>query len=159
MNKSILGLLLLMGLSGCGGYQPQPLFGREPLPEEFVPQEAPAEDGTTPSNGNGENPPPKPVDPMEAAYQEIRKSIFEPKCFSCHKPGMTRGGVDLTSLSKIKSKPGLVVWGNPGESSLFMQVYDSAMPPGDPLDEATVQILQTWVESSGLSVTPVPAGE
>jgi hypothetical protein len=152
MNKSILGLLLMMGLTGCGGYQPQPMFGREPLPEEFIPQEATGEDGTTPANG--ETPGPRPVDPMELAYQEIRRTILEPECLRCHNPTKAKGGVDVSSLAKILSKPGLLVKGNPGESALFMAVYDGAMPPGSPLDEERIQKLQTWVESMAPAAEP-----
>ncbi len=145
MNRILFVLSISMFLSGCGGYQPQPLFGRE---EIVVPvqttEEQPAKEN--PDGTVDPNTPPVVVDPREAPYQEVRAAVFENQCLRCHNPTKAKGGVDLSSLAAIARKPGLVKWGAPEESLLFNVIVEGSMPPSGPLEEEMMQKVGLWIQ-------------
>ena len=60
------------------------------------------------------------------------------QCIACHSGPEARGKLDLT-------KPGAVVPGKPRQSRLFQMVAAKKMPPGQPLDNADIEVLREWI--------------
>jgi len=77
--------------------------------------------------------------------------ILRGNCQGCHRPGKTKGGLDLTSYTSIakggKEDPGFVA-GAPAESRIIHEVSgeEPSMPKdGDPLTPVEISVLQRWI--------------
>jgi len=75
-------------------------------------------------------------------YEDAIVPIFKAKCFSCHKPGKSKGDLDLTNYEKIGDKEELVRRTNlPKSHKEFMPANGKA-----PLSKEQLAILSYWVE-------------
>ena len=75
-------------------------------------------------------------------YEDAIVPIFKAKCFSCHKPGKSKGDLDLTNYEKIGDKEELVRRTNLHKSHKeFMPANGKA-----PLSKEQLAILSYWVE-------------
>ena len=77
--------------------------------------------------------------------------ILRANCVGCHRPGKTKGGLDLESLGTLrrggKSGPALV-HGQPEKSLLLGQISgpEPEMPKdGEPLTTAEVEVVRRWI--------------
>lgn len=132
-----LGLLPAL-LAGCGDY------GAEPI---------------TPGDGNSGGDPPAATVSFAAAIQPL----FDAHCIGCHgeagnagldlRAGASRGhlvGVTATESSLARIQPG-----DPAASWLYRKIsaqqdVGSAMPPGDPLGGADVELVRVWIAEGAL---------
>ena len=75
-------------------------------------------------------------------YEDAIVPIFKAKCFSCHKPGKSKGDLDLTNYEKIGDKEELVRRTHlPKSHKEFMPSNGKA-----PLSKEQLAILSYWVE-------------
>jgi len=75
-------------------------------------------------------------------YEDAIVPIFKAKCFSCHKPGKSKGDLDLTSYEKMGDKEELVRRTHlPKSHKEFMPANGKA-----PLSKEQLAILSYWVE-------------
>jgi len=75
-------------------------------------------------------------------YEDAIVPIFKAKCFSCHKPGKSKGDLDLTSYEKMGDKEELVRRTHlPKSHKEFMPSNGKA-----PLSKEQLAILSYWVE-------------
>jgi hypothetical protein len=75
-------------------------------------------------------------------YEDAIVPIFKAKCFSCHKPGKSKGDLDLTNYEKIGDKEELVRRTHlPKSHKEFMPANGKA-----PLSKEQLAILSYWVE-------------
>ena len=75
-------------------------------------------------------------------YEDAIVPIFKAKCFSCHKPGKSKGDLDLTNYEKIGDKEELVRRTHlPKSHREFMPSNGKA-----PLSKEQLAILSYWVE-------------
>ena len=75
-------------------------------------------------------------------YEDAIVPIFKAKCFSCHKPGKSKGDLDLTNYEKIGDKEELVKRTHlPKSHKEFMPSNGKA-----PLSKEQLAILSYWVE-------------
>jgi len=75
-------------------------------------------------------------------YEDAIVPIFKAKCFSCHKPGKSKGDLDLTNYEKIGDKEELVRRTHlPKSHKEFMPSNGKA-----PLSKEELAILSYWVE-------------
>lgn len=75
-------------------------------------------------------------------YEDAIVPIFKAKCFSCHKPGKSKGDLDLTKYEKIGDKEELVRRTHlPKSHKEFMPANGKA-----PLSKEQLAILSYWVE-------------
>lgn len=75
-------------------------------------------------------------------YEDAIVPIFKAKCFSCHKPGKSKGDLDLTNYEKIVDKEELVRRTHlPKSHKEFMPSNGKA-----PLSKEQLAILSYWVE-------------
>jgi uncharacterized membrane protein len=75
-------------------------------------------------------------------YEDAIVPIFKAKCFSCHKPGKSKGDLDLTNYEKIVDKEELVRRTHlPKSHKEFMPANGKA-----PLSKEQLAILSYWVE-------------
>ncbi|BBO34358.1 SUMF1/EgtB/PvdO family nonheme iron enzyme [Lacipirellula parvula] len=114
--------------------------------------------------------------PVWAAVDFAREiqPILEMYCVSCHSADHTDGDVDLSTIEKVRGSEGLLVPGQPEESSLYTLVAvekddPQLMPPADqggPLKSESIELLKTWIaegatwpEGVTLKVRPKPPAE
>ncbi|MCC7503956.1 MAG: chitobiase/beta-hexosaminidase C-terminal domain-containing protein [Saprospiraceae bacterium] len=93
--------------------------------------------------------------PQSLVYQDIIQPILKAKCQSCHRPGKTKGGLDLSTpegLQRGGENGAIVLAGQPDKSPLLQKIllplhHDDHMPPaGKPQptpDE--IALLRWWV--------------
>lgn len=75
-------------------------------------------------------------------YEDAIVPIFKAKCFSCHKPGKSKGDLDLTNYEKMGDKAELVRRTHlPKSHKEFMPSNGKA-----PLSKEQLAILSYWVE-------------
>ncbi|PHR90735.1 MAG: hypothetical protein COA78_34565 [Blastopirellula sp.] len=81
--------------------------------------------------------------------------IFAKKCFSCHGPGESEGGLRLDSkegaFAELDSGSRGVIPGKPAESELLRRITtddeSERMPPeGKPLSPAEIKVMRTWIK-------------
>jgi len=90
--------------------------------------------------------------------------ILRANCIGCHKPGKTKGGLDLTTYAALlkggKSAEGLKA-GHPEASELFTQI-DGAEPEmpkdSDPLTADEVATIRRWIAEGAMDDTPSEPG-
>jgi len=97
----------------------------------------------------------------KVTYDEHIRPLFESKCFSCHNPDKTKGGLDLTNYNGVVtggSSGSIVSAGDPSQSFLYSVITheeEPVMPPkGDKLDNPSTDLVARWLrggllESSG----------
>ncbi len=75
-------------------------------------------------------------------YEDAIVPIFKAKCFSCHKPGKSKGDLDLTNYEKIGDKEELV------RRTHLPKIHKEFMPSNGkaPLSKEQLAILSYWVE-------------
>ena len=75
-------------------------------------------------------------------YEDAIVPIFKAKCFSCHKPGKSKGDLDLTSYEKMGDKEELV------RRTHLPKSHKEFMPSNGkvPLSKEQLAILSYWVE-------------
>ena len=92
----------------------------------------------------------------ELSYTRDIQPIFAEKCFGCHGPDDSEGGLQLheqkLAFLEVDSGGFALVAGKPDESTLFERITSSneaeRMPPdGEPLSEEEVRKLKKWIES------------
>ncbi|GMV93742.1 MAG: hypothetical protein AMXMBFR82_35200 [Candidatus Hydrogenedentota bacterium] len=89
-----------------------------------------------------------------ALFTQRVEPILSEHCFSCHQPGKTRAGLDLTSRDALlqggDSGPAIVS-GNAAESLLMRLVrheQEPAMPhKTDPLPADAIAVLEAWIDA------------
>jgi len=96
-------------------------------------------------------------------YREVRP-ILRANCLGCHKPGKTKGGLDLSThatLLKGGKSGDTVKGGDPDKSELFTQIdgTEPEMPKdADPLTPAEVATIKRWIAEGGKDDTPSDPG-
>ena len=89
------------------------------------------------------------------SYSTTIQPIFTNKCTNCHG---TSGGLTLTSYSGLMNggnSGDVVISENGSESRLIQKLRGTAsgsqMPKNqDPLDEATINLIETWIDEGAL---------
>jgi mono/diheme cytochrome c family protein len=88
----------------------------------------------------------------EAFFESRVRPLLAKRCFQCHGAETQEGGLRLDSrqhlLAGADGQP-VVVAGNPDQSRLVAAVRrqgELQMPPDDPLPEADIETLVTWVK-------------
>ena len=96
-------------------------------------------------------------------FREVRP-ILRANCIGCHKPGKTKGGLDLTSHSALLKggKSGDTVKpAHAEDSELFTQI-DGAEPEmpkdAEPLNATEVATIQRWITEGAQDDTPADPG-
>lgn len=90
--------------------------------------------------------------------------IFRRNCNGCHRPGKTKGGLELTSFAALikGGKHGDVLKaGNPDDSELMEQISgeEPEMPKdNDPLTAAEVATIARWIAEGAKDDTPADGG-
>lgn len=93
----------------------------------------------------GETPSPTPA----VSFSEVSAQIFTPYCLNCHDSIIAMDGVDLSTYSMVMHNPrGIVVPGEPMDSSLFLSVREGGTMPqgGPPLPAELIDLLSRWIE-------------
>lgn len=107
---------------------------------------------------------------IQASFASLNRSLFVPKCLSCHSGPNSPHGVDVSSYNSIVNSPmfpPLIIPGNPEKSSLYQACASGVMPKGAPhLPDAYMQALYQWIKNGAKeneddpnptpSVTPSP---
>jgi WD40 repeat protein len=90
--------------------------------------------------------------------------IFRRSCNGCHRPGKSKGGLELTSFATVikGGKHGQILKpGDPQDSELVEQIIgdEPEMPKeGDPLTPEEVAAIQRWIAEGATDDTPADAG-
>lgn len=80
----------------------------------------------------------------EKWYAWIDRTVFQPRCVSCHGGQKVAAGVNLTSHAAVMASE-VVVAGKPEASLLFKAVSEGKMPVGPPLPQAQVDRIRDWI--------------
>lgn len=95
-------------------------------------------------------------------YREVRP-MLRANCAGCHKPGKTKGGLDVTTHAAILKggKAGALKVGHAVDSELFSQI-DGAEPEmpkdGEPLTTPEVALIRRWIDEGAADDTPADPG-
>lgn len=88
-------------------------------------------------------------------FAAVQQYVLSPKCMGCHSGAGSPMTVDLSSYETIMAR-GLVTPLNPEQSPLLDSIVKGRMPKGNPLNEALVNLVRTWIEMGALkSGSPV----
>ena len=138
--------------SGTASETPTPAPTVAPTPSPTV---APTPDpGVTPTPTATPDPTvtPTPAPVLTATYQNIRDTIFVPKCLTCHGVGQkVYSRYPLEDLSALKAVAGIVIPGDAANSALVKEIASGSMPtkksglPAVTADE--LQIIKDWINS------------
>jgi hypothetical protein len=101
------------------------------------------------------------ADPPKGAkklnYQENIQPIFREKCFACHDADKMKGGLDLTTFTKLMEGGGsgaVVKPGDPDGSRLYLTVAHKAQPfmplKADQMPQPAVDTIRIWIEQGAL---------
>src|SRR4051794_33814466 len=106
-----------------------------------------------------------------AAFADISVSfhrdvapIFRRSCNGCHRPGKSKGGLELTSFATVMKggKHGPILKpGDPEKSEIIDQITgdEPEMPKdADPLTPREIAAIQTWIAQGAADDTPGDAG-
>ncbi len=104
-----------------------------------------AQSGQTDSNANA----------SPSTYSKLQSALLNAECASCHNPGRSAAGVDVTSFAKVakgKNDEGqaLVVPGNKEGSLLYTVIRDGIMPPSGPVSTELLTLLGCWIDQGAL---------
>ena len=100
-----------------------------------------------------------PVWPEVPVFESDVFPILENKCIHCHGSDDPQGGLELTSVDKIRfggeSGPALVP-GSPNQSFVHFLVSRNEMPPAgeEPLTPQEKQVIHRWIQTGAKSETP-----
>ncbi|MBS1970712.1 MAG: c-type cytochrome [Bdellovibrionales bacterium] len=85
-------------------------------------------------------------------------SILEKNCASCH-DSRNASGTALTYVNDLNllAASSYIVKGNPSASTLYLEIINGQMPPGNPMSSANAAIIQEWILSLATTPTPTPA--
>ena len=94
-------------------------------------------------------------------YQDLIRPALENKCFSCHNPYKTKGGLLMTSFEELakggKSEKPIFVAHQPKQSELYRRITlpqndDEYMPPGEKpaLQRDEIILIKWWIEQGSL---------
>ena len=92
-------------------------------------------------------------------FHEVRP-LFRQNCNGCHRPGKTKGELDLTTFASLNKggKHGAAIKpGQPGKSRLIEEVSgdEPSMPDeGDPLSKEEVALIERWIAQGAHDDTP-----
>lgn len=129
--------ILLLTLMGCN-YRENKVSAVDP------------EVGGEPTPSGTPQPTPSPAPPKEW-FTALQKTVFNPKCVECHRPGHAEQDIDLTSYKSVmEADPPIVVKGKPKSSSIYLSLItedaDKRMPKkADPLSERDIQTIYNWI--------------
>jgi len=89
------------------------------------------------------------------SYETQALTILQTNCVSCHTA--TSGPAGIYGFGDVNHlvSSGLVVPGNPSQSTLYVMVSTSVMPPTGPLSASDQQVLKNWITGTP-SATPTP---
>lgn len=96
------------------------------------------------------------------SYTREIQPILRANCVGCHKPGKSKGGLDLTSHAALMKggKDGAVIVTEDAAASPLMESISGAEPEmpkeGEPLSEQEVALLKNWI-SQGAKLDAVDA--
>ena len=135
--KAVLAALVMLTVAGCNY--------REDKTSLISPVENPE-----PIGSPDPTVPPVPEPPKEW-FTALQKSVFNPRCVECHRPGNAKKDVILTSYKAImEADPPIVRPFKPKSSMLYRCVAhedpDKRMPPKSaPLTELECQTIYNWI--------------
>ena len=95
-------------------------------------------------------------------YRDVRP-ILRANCAGCHKPGKTKGELDVTTHATILKggKAGALKVGDAADSELFLQI-DGAEPEmpkdAEPLTGSEVALIRRWIDEGASDDTPSDPG-
>ncbi|MCX6101683.1 MAG: hypothetical protein NT000_00275 [Proteobacteria bacterium] len=80
-------------------------------------------------------------------FESIKEQIFKPNCWSCHSGPEAEMGIDLSNYSKLMSAgTGVILPGNPLNSTLYLNVQSGRMPLGAPrLSDTEIKVISDWI--------------
>jgi Planctomycete cytochrome C/Anaphase-promoting complex subunit 4 WD40 domain len=91
--------------------------------------------------------------------------ILKANCVSCHKPGKSRGGLDLTTHAALLlgGKDGAVVMPGDAKAGKLVEAIGGDEPEmpkdGEPLMAAEVEIITRWISQGAKEDAPADTGE
>ena len=71
--------------------------------------------------------------------------ILVSRCLECHNPTDLKGDLDLTSSTGASLNPSILASGKLEESSLWQQIDQDEMPPGNPLPSQEKEKIKAWI--------------
>lgn len=87
--------------------------------------------------------------------QEKAMGVINNRCVQCHNSTTASGGIgylnDVNSLLYYR----MIVPRDPGSSILYQVIQDGSMPPTQPLTQAEVATITTWINEGFNGSTPV----
>jgi uncharacterized membrane protein len=85
---------------------------------------------------------------LESSFLSVSEQVFKPNCYSCHSGSEPAAGIDLSNYSKlVNPEMGLITFGDPLNSTLYLNVQSGRMPPGGPrLSDAEIKMIFNWIE-------------
>lgn len=90
-------------------------------------------------------------------YQEHVQPILRDKCFSCHDSDKVKGGLDVTTYTKLMEGGGSGAVIKPGDAegsrfyTLMAHKAKPAMPPNsDKLPDAVLDVVKQWIDGGAL---------
>lgn len=85
-------------------------------------------------------------------------NILEKNCASCH-DSRNSSGTSLNYVNDLNllAASSYIVKGNPSASTLYLEIINGQMPPGNPMSSANAAIIQEWITSLAATPTPTPS--
>lgn len=85
---------------------------------------------------------------MGSSFLSVGQQVFKPNCYSCHSGGEPAAGIDLSNYSElVKPEAGLIAFGDPLNSTLYLNVQSGRMPPRGPrLNDAEIKMIFDWIK-------------
>lgn len=81
------------------------------------------------------------------------QAVLMTRCYSCHKPDLKSGGLDVTDQNYMLFNR-LIVPGEPQLSILYQRIQDGSMPPSSTLSYADTQAIADWIMNSFKTALP-----
>lgn len=99
------------------------------------------------------------LDASTSSFSRIQSELINASCASCHNPGRSAGGIDLTSyaaISKGRSATGaaLLMPGDRKQSLLFTVIEEGIMPPSRPVSPELLNLLGCWIDRGARETSP-----
>ena len=85
---------------------------------------------------------------MGSSFLSVTEQVFKPNCYSCHSGVTPAAGIDLSNYSNlINPEVGLITFGDPLNSTLYLNVQSGRMPPGGPrLSDTEIKMIYDWIK-------------
>ena len=106
---------------------------------------------------------PVPADDAVSFHRQV-VPILKANCVSCHKPGKSKGGLDLTAHATLVKggKHGAVIKAGDVNGSKVIESISGAEPEmprdGEPLTAAEVDVLSRWISQGAKEDAPADTG-